>query len=209
MEVQIPTGNVTLPGKLEIPEDAQGLVLFAHGSGSSRHSPRNNQVADYLRQHRLGTLLFDLLTEEEDQIRSNRFDIKLLTNRLASATEWVLEQEQTEALPLGYFGSSTGAASALRAAAKMGERINAVVSRGGRPDLAKQALDQVKAPTLLIVGGKDTQVIQLNEQAYEQLQCEKSLEIVEGASHLFEEPGKLEEVSRLAAEWFEKQLIGQ
>lgn len=207
MEVKISAGNVTLPGKLEIPQDAGGLVIFAHGSGSSRHSPRNNQVADHLRENGLATLLFDLLTEEEDQIRSNRFDIGLLTGRLVTATEWVLDQEDTQDLTPGYFGASTGAASALGAAAKMGMRIAAVVSRGGRPDLAEDALNQVKAPTLLIVGGKDAQVIRLNEQAYEQLHCEKSLEIVEGASHLFEEPGKLEEVARLAADWFRKHLI--
>jgi putative phosphoribosyl transferase len=206
MEIQIPLLHVELSGMLEIPDRAKGLVLFAHGSGSSRFSPRNNQVAAKLREEGLGTLLFDLLTEEEDRYRENRFDIELLTRRLLAATEWTMENEASKDLSKGYFGASTGAASALKAAAELGDAIRAVVSRGGRPDLAADVLPQVTAPTLLIVGGRDTEVIRLNEQAYQLLNAGKSLQIVEGATHLFEEPGKLDEVADLATRWFLKYL---
>jgi len=192
---------------LIIPQRAAGVVLFAHGSGSSRHSPRNQYVAKQLREARLGTLLIDLLTPEEDETYRTRFDIGLLTQRLADAARSLAREPQTKDLPVGLFGASTGAAAALEVAAALPEAIRAVVSRGGRPDLASRAaLHKVKAPTLLIVGGDDTGVIELNEQAHAELGCEKRLEIVPGASHLFEEPGTLEEVARLAAEWFTRHL---
>ena len=194
---------------LIIPQRAAGVVLFAHGSGSSRHSPRNQYVAKQLREARLGTLLIDLLTPEEDETYRTRFDIGLLTQRLADAARSLAREPQTKDLPVGLFGASTGAAAALEVAAALPEAIRAVVSRGGRPDLASRAaLHKVKAPTLLIVGGDDTGVIELNEQAYAELGCEKRLEIVPGASHLFEEPGTLEEVARLAAQWFTRHLGG-
>jgi pimeloyl-ACP methyl ester carboxylesterase len=198
--------KVTLEGALAIPVGAQGVVLFAHGSGSSRHSPRNNFVAEVLRGAGLGTLLIDLLTEDEDAIYETRFDIDLLTERLVAATRWLMRQPETQTLVIGYFGASTGAAAALQAAARLGSIIGAVVSRGGRPDLAGRSLPQVKAPTLLIVGGNDLLVIDLNQEAYDQLKAGKKLVIVPGASHLFEEPGTLEEVARLAAEWFKRYL---
>ena len=194
---------------LIIPQRAAGVVLFAHGSGSSRHSPRNKYVANQLREARLGTLLIDLLTPEEDETYRTRFDIGLLTQRLAGAARSLAREPQTKDLPVGLFGASTGAAAALEVAAALPEAIRAVVSRGGRPDLASRAaLHKVKAPTLLIVGGDDTGVIELNEQAYAELGCEKRLEIVPGATHLFEEPGTLEEVARLAAQWFTRHLGG-
>ena len=194
---------------LIIPQRAAGVVLFAHGSGSSRHSPRNKYVANQLREARLGTLLIDLLTPEEDETYRTRFDIGLLTQRLADAARSLAREPQTKDLPVGLFGASTGAAAALEVAAALPEAIRAVVSRGGRPDLASRvALHKVKAPTLLIVGGDDAGVIELNEQAYAELGCEKRLEIVPGASHLFEEPGTLEEVARLAAQWFTRHLGG-
>lgn len=208
--VMIAEGAHRLPGELEIPAGAAGLVIFAHGSGSSRFSPRNQAVARTLRQHDMATLLFDLLTEaEEEQERRTgylRFDIPLLAGRLMAATSWVSRQEEAHQLPLGYFGSSTGAAAALVAAGTFGKMITAVVSRGGRPDLAGEFLKRVQAPTLLIVGGSDTPVIKLNEQAQEKLRCENSLSIVPGATHLFEEPGTLESVSRQAAEFFVKRF---
>ena len=192
---------------LIIPQRAAGVVLFAHGSGSSRHSPRNQYVAKQLREARLGTLLIDLLTPEEDETYRTRFDIGLLTQRLADAARSLAREPQTKDLPVGLFGASTGAAAALEVAAAMPEAIRAVVSRGGRPDLASHAaLRKVKAPTLLIVGGDDAGVIELNEQAYAALGCVKHLAIVPGATHLFEEPGTLEEVARLAAEWFTRHL---
>jgi len=192
---------------LIIPQRAAGVVLFAHGSGSSRHSPRNKYVATQLREARLGTLLIDLLTPEEDETYRTRFDIGLLTQRLADAARSLAREPQTKDLPVGLFGASTGAAAALEVAAAMPEAIRAVVSRGGRPDLASHAaLRKVKAPTLLIVGGDDAGVIELNEQAYAALGCVKHLAIVPGATHLFEEPGTLEEVARLAAEWFTRHL---
>jgi len=194
---------------LIIPQRAAGVVLFAHGSGSSRHSPRNKYVANQLREARLGTLLIDLLTPEEDETYRTRFDIGLLTQRLADAARSLAREPQTKDLPVGLFGASTGAAAALEVAAARPEAIRAVVSRGGRPDLASRvALHKVKAPTLLIVGGDDAGVIELNEQAYAELGCEKRLEIVPGATHLFEEPGTLEEVARLAAQWFTRHLGG-
>jgi len=194
---------------LIIPQRAAGVVLFAHGSGSSRHSPRNKYVANQLREARLGTLLIDLLTPEEDETYRTRFDIGLLTQRLAGAARSLAREPQTKDLPVGLFGASTGAAAALEVAAALPEAIRAVVSRGGRPDLASRAaLHKVKAPTLLIVGGDDAGVIELNEQAYAELGCEKRLEIVPGATHLFEEPGTLEEVARLAAQWFTRHLGG-
>jgi len=204
--VSIPADGVELPGELIVPEGSAGLVAFAHGSGSSRHSPRNTFVAEVLRRHGVGTLLFDLLTEEEDREYETRFDIDLLTTRLIAATEWVREHEEFRDLNLGYFGSSTGAAAALRAAARRGDDVDAVVSRGGRVDLASEQLPAVTAPTLFIVGGADTQVLELNRDALAELTCEKELAIVEGAGHLFEGSGELDEVAELAAEWFERHL---
>lgn len=195
-----------LEGDLVLPPEAKSLVLFAHGSGSSRHSPRNRHVAEVLQQVGIGTLLFDLLTPQEDALADNRFDIELLTRRLIAATRDLRERPQTSKLSLGYFGASTGAAAALQAAAELGPQIRALVSRGGRPDLAMEVLDRVQAPTLLIVGGYDDVVITWNQEAYERLRCTKRLEIVPGATHLFEEPGKLEAVAALARDWFEKYL---
>jgi len=200
-----------LEGELNVPVGAGGIVLFAHGSGSSHHSPRNQFVARTIREAQVGTLLFDLLTREEEsvdiQTRQLRFDISLLARRLVDATNWVKREADLWHLRVGYFGSSTGGGAALVAAAEFGESIGAVVSRGGRPDLAgSDVLQRVKAPTLLIVGGQDEPVIKMNEEADAWLRCEKELKIVPGASHLFEEPGKLEEVARLAAEWFGRYL---
>jgi putative phosphoribosyl transferase len=204
--VRIPVNGAHIEGALELPDQPVGLVLFAHGSGSSRHSPRNNYVARVLREHGVGTLLMDLLTPEEDRDYSRRFDIDLLVDRLLAAARWVKEKSETAALPVGYFGASTGAAAALRAAA-LEESIVAVVSRGGRPDLAPPAaLRKVKAPTLFLVGGQDFGVIELNEQAYADLECEKQFVIIPGATHLFEEPGTLEQVAAQAADWFEKHF---
>ena len=204
-EVSIPVRHVTLKGELIIPVEATAIIIFSHGSGSSRFSKRNRQVAKYLQEKNFGTLLFDLLTEEEDKHYHNRFDIDLLTKRLAGATEWLEELPDAKAYRIGYFGASTGAASALKAAAIL-PRIDAIVSRGGRPDLAMADLHNVEAPTLLIVGSLDYDVLQLNKEAYMQLECEKKLEVVAGATHLFEEPGKMEIVSELAGNWFRKYL---
>jgi len=204
--VQIPVNGITLEGALVIPTGCSGVVLFAHGSGSSRHSPRNNFVAQMLQGAGLGTLLLDLLTREEDASYENRFDIDLLTWRLERATQWVMEQPRSESLDIGYFGASTGAAAALQAAATFSNSIGAVVSRGGRPDLAMAALPNVESPTLLIVGGLEYEVLELNRRAYQKLKVEKELEIVPGATHLFEEPGTLQEVARLAAQWFNRHL---
>lgn len=205
--VHIPAGNVTLDGELILPSSAKGVVLFAHGSGSSRLSPRNTYVAEVLQQRGIGTLLFDLLTREEDQNYKTRFDIPLLTQRLLAATAWLQNNLKTQTLSLGYFGASTGAAAALQAAAKMGSKIVAVVSRGGRPDLAGAvALRRVTAPTLLIVGGADHGVIELNRQADALLNCEKKLTLIPGATHLFEEPGTLQQAARSAADWFVQYL---
>jgi pimeloyl-ACP methyl ester carboxylesterase len=207
MDVRIlPVG---LDGTMGLPRAAGGLVLFAHGSGSGRCSPRNNHVAAALRRAGLATLLFDLLTENEAADRRNVFDIELLAERLAMATAWVGQREDTKSLPIGYFGASTGAAAALVAAARLQGDIGAIVSRGGRPDMAGRVLGQVRAPTLLIVGGHDVGVLELNEQAFAQLQCEKSLEIVPGATHLFEEPGALDQVIDLAQQWFSRHLTGR
>jgi putative phosphoribosyl transferase len=208
--VHIPIGKIELEGELIIPVDAKGIVLFAHGSGSSRFSPRNQFVARFLREKQLGTLLTDLLTEEEERIdqvtREIRFDIELLANRLLGITQWLMQDSRTKSVHIGYFGSSTGAAAALIAAAKIGNSISAVVSRGGRPDLANHFLAQVQVPTLFIVGGADTVVIELNQEAYARLSGIKKLEIVPRATHLFEEPGALEQVANLAGQWFAQYL---
>ena len=207
--ISIEANAVVLPGFIDIPEGACGIVLFAHGSGSSRLSPRNTYVARALRGAQLGTLLFDLLTAEEERIdevtRDLRFDILLLTRRLVAATHWVQAQPELSHLAIGYFGASTGAAAALCAAACT-PTVRAVVSRGGRPDLAGSALGEVRAPTLLVVGGHDQEVLSLNRKALAQLACEARLEIVPGATHLFEEPGALEQVASLAATWFAQHL---
>lgn len=210
--ISIEANAVALPGFVDIPDEARGLVLFAHGSGSSRFSPRNNYVAQALREAHVGTLLFDLLTAEEErldeQTRDLRFDILLLTRRLIAATHWAQSHPELSHLPIGYFGASTGAAAALCAAACT-PSVRAVVSRGGRPDLAGSALAEVRAPTLLIVGGDDRQVLPLNRRTLAQLPCEARLEIVPGATHLFEEPGALEQVASLAANWFVRHLTPQ
>ena len=206
-EVEIESGEAHLGGALSIPDRAQGIVLFAHGSGSSRFSPRNQYVAHVLRDAGLAILLMDLLEEQESEDRSKVFDIDLLAERLLGATGWVQRNPETRGLSIGYFGASTGAAAALEAAAKWGNAVKAVVSRGGRPDLAMRYLPDVTAPTLLIVGGEDWPVISMNREAFEQLPGEKEMVIIPGATHLFEEPGKLEEVARLAKEWFKRHLI--
>jgi putative phosphoribosyl transferase len=207
-DIQIRSKAVMLHGDLSIPANAQGVVLFAHGSGSSRHSPRNQFVARTIREAGVGTLLFDLLTKEEEavdmQTRHLRFDIGLLAERLIDATYWI--KGELEYLRVGFFGSSTGAGAALVAAAELGDRVSAVVSRGGRPDLAGDALPKVKCATLLIVGSLDYPVIEMNEEALALMRCEKELKIVPGATHLFEEPGTLQEVARLAADWFQRHL---
>jgi putative phosphoribosyl transferase len=204
--VEIEVGTRRLSGTLSVPRDAAGIVLFAHGSGSGRFSPRNQYVAGVLQHAGVGTLLFDLLDEDEAADRAKVFDIKLLAERLEAAADWVRGQEQTGGLKLGYFGASTGAAAALVAASRQGESVGAVVSRGGRPDLAHEWLPLVQSPTLLIVGGDDEPVVELNRQALARLRCEKQLTIVPGATHLFPEPGALEQVAHLASEWFLKYL---
>ncbi len=208
-EVRVTAGAVTLEGTLGIPDGAAGVVLFAHGSGSGRQSPRNRYVAQALREAGLATLLVDLLTPEEEEVdlgtRHLRFDIGLLAGRLVGATDWLARQANTRDLRVGYFGASTGAGAALVASAERPE-VGAIVSRGGRPDLAGAALPCVAAPTLLIVGGEDHAVIEMNREAYQRMRAEKELKILAGATHLFEEPGKLEEVARLAAQWFARYL---
>ena len=208
--MRIAVGSTQLEGNLSLPEDATGVVLFAHGSGSSRHSPRNQYVAQALREGGLGTLLIDLLTaaEEREDARTARlrFDIGLLADRVVGASEWLARNSATAHLPIAYFGASTGAAAALVAAAERPDDVRAVVSRGGRPDLAIPVLNRVKAPALLIVGGEDVPVIEMNREALKHLKVEKRLEIIPGATHLFEEPGTLEEVARLAREWFQEHL---
>ena len=208
--VKIRSGRVQLDGELKVPQGATGIVLFVHGSGSSRHSRRNQYVARVIRETGVGTLLFDLLTKEEEAIDAYtgelRFNIEFLAKRLADATGWITSQSSTQHLRIGYFGASTGAAAALMAAVELSNIVAAVVSRGGRPDLARNALSKVKAPTLLIVGGYDDVVIELNENAFAKLTCEKELKIVPGATHLFEEPGTLEQVAQLASAWFKKKL---
>ena len=209
-EVEIQAGRAVLSGNLIIPQKAVALVLFAHGSGSSRHSPRNHFVAHTLNDAGLATLLFDLLTPDEEVIdmrtREHRFNIGLLAERLVHAARWVKQQKQTRDLRVGFFGSSTGGGAALVAAAEIPQDVGAVVSRGGRPDLAGDALPKVQSPTLLIVGGNDDIVIELNEMARDQMRCEVKLEIVSGATHLFEEPGALEKVANLAGDWFVKHI---
>jgi putative phosphoribosyl transferase len=205
-EIRLPAGRSTLDGNLTVVDQASALVLFAHGSGSSRHSPRNQFVARTLNDTGLATLLFDLLTPEEELVDTRtakfRFDIDLLAKRLVHATTWAKRQQQTRDLRIGYFGSSTGGGAALVAAAQLPDDVGAVVSRGGRPDLAAAALPKVQAPTLLIVGGQDEIVIELNEQARNQMRCKVKVEIIPGATHLFEEPGALEQVAKLASDWF-------
>ncbi|NKI25778.1 alpha/beta hydrolase [Arenibacter sp. 6A1] len=204
--ISIKMQDLSLLGNLTIPEGAVGIVIFSHGSGSSRLSPRNNYVAKVLQDHGLATLLLDLLTAEEDLVYENRFNINLLAKRLIAATHWVKNQEHTKTMAMGYFGASTGAASALRASAFLGSDIQAVVSRGGRPDLAMAVLSRVESPTLFIVGGWDREVITLNQQAFSELRGDHQLVIVPEASHLFEEPGKLEEVATLSTAWFKEYL---
>lgn len=208
--VAIDADGAELEGNLLVPEEAGGIVLFAHGSGSSRHSPRNRMVAGELREKGLATLLFDLLTEEEDEVdrrtREYRFDIPLLAERLVGATDWLLEQPEAEGLNVGYFGSSTGSAAALIGATERPDVADAVVSRGGRVDMAEDVLDEVEAPTLMIVGGRDPQVLRLNEAAEPKFNCTVELEVVEGATHLFEEPGALKKVASLAGDWFKRYL---
>jgi dienelactone hydrolase len=204
------SGRVHLDGELKVPHRATGIVLFAHGSGSSRRSPRNQYVAQVIREAGTGTLLFDLLTKEEEAIDAYtgelRFNIEFLAGRLVDATNWIMAQPTTQHLRIGYFGASTGAAAALIGAVELSNIVAAVVSRGGRPDLAGKALSKVKAPTLLIVGGHDHVVIDLNETAFAKLTCEKELKIVPGATHLFEEPGTLEQVAQIASDWFQRKL---
>ena len=210
-EVRIPSGDVSLYGDLVLPSGFFGVVLFVHGSGSGRHSARNRQVAQKLQQADMATLLFDLLTAQEEQVdlhtREHRFDISLLTRRIQDATTWAMAQPDLQHVPVGYFGASTGSAAAIIAAGRLGKRIAAVVSRGGRPNLAGPvALAAVTAPTLLIVGGADHGVIELNRQALLQLTCDKELAVVPGATHLFEEQGTLEQVAELATSWFSSHL---
>jgi putative phosphoribosyl transferase len=205
VEIDLVSG-VRLIGDLRRPEPSTGLVVFAHGSGSSRLSPRNRQVAEALNESGFATLLFDLLTAEEELDCANVFDVDLLAARLLAVVEWLGGESGLGGLPVGFFGASTGAAAALRAAAGLGDRVGAVVSRGGRPDLAAESLEAVVSPTLLIVGGADRQVLELNESAAKLLRCERQVAIVPGATHLFEEPGALERVAELAAEWFSRHL---
>jgi predicted alpha/beta-hydrolase family hydrolase len=206
-DIEIPIAGEVHPGLLGVPSSATGIVVFAHGSGSSRLSKRNNYVADIIRARGMATLLFDLLTEEEDQVYETRFNIPLLKDRLIEVTHWLKSQEALSGLSIGYFGASTGAAAALKAAAMLGDEISAVVSRGGRPDLAgADDLSTVRSPTLLIVGGHDDVVIELNQGAYAVMTCVKELQIVPGATHLFEEPGTLEQAANLATDWFAHYL---
>jgi dienelactone hydrolase len=205
--VHIAADNVHIEGMLELPANARGIILFAHGSGSSRHSPRNNYVARILHSGGMGTLLMDLLTSEEDMDYQVRFDIPLLTCRLLAATDWLQTEQQVKHLPIAYFGASTGAAAALQAAAVLGNKIKAVVSRGGRPDLAgADDLSMVTSPTLLLIGGLDDVVIELNQEAYSHMHCTKHISVIPGATHLFEEPGTLETVASLASDWFKQYL---
>jgi len=199
--------NTVLSSILQMPDEPGGLVIFAHGSGSSRLSPRNNYVSKILTEHHIATVLTDLLTAAEDRKRENRFNIALLTDRLIKVTELALQQSSLQYLPVGYFGASTGAAAALQAAALLQDAVKAVVSRGGRPDLAIQALPEVTAATLLIVGSLDPDVMELNRQAFAMMKCKKEMKVIEGASHLFEEPGKLHQVAQMSAEWFEQNLL--
>jgi putative phosphoribosyl transferase len=208
-EVTIPVGERTVRGTLNLPAGASAVVVFAHGSGSGRFSPRNQYVAQVLQKAGLATLLLDLLEEDEADDRSKVFDIALLAGRLQAAADWLASQPETEKLRLGYFGASTGAGAALWAAAASPQSAGAIVSRGGRPDLARDVLPRVESPTLLIVGGDDEVVLELNREAFELLQCSRQLDVVPGATHLFPEPGALEEVARLAQEWFLHYLPDQ
>lgn len=209
-EVKIPIGTNQLEGFLCLPPDTKGVVLFAHGSGSSRHSKRNQFIASFLQDHHIGTLLFDLLTSDEEKVdnvtRELRFNIPLLAERLMGATEWIEKFPETHSLGIGYFGASTGAAAALIAGAELGEKVKAVVSRGGRVDLAGEALKRIRVPTLFIVGGADYGIIELNQEAFKLLECKKKIEIIPHATHLFEESGALEEVGRMASLWFNNNL---
>jgi putative phosphoribosyl transferase len=205
-EINIPIGSVVLIGNLTIPENAKGIVVFSHGSGSGRLSSRNRLVAEMIQEHGFGTLLFDLLTEVEDQDYENRFNIDLLSSRLIETTDWLMLNKETKDYPLAYFGASTGAASAIRAAAYFEKKIKAVVSRGGRPDLALNVIHLVTTPTLPLVGQLDSSVIEMNKKAYDLLTSEKEMKIIPGATHLFEEPGKLIEVADLAISWYSKYL---
>ncbi len=209
-EVAIAVDGVVLDGDLTVPAKAKGIVIFAHGSGSSRNSPRNRQVAETICERGMGTLLFDLLTADEERLDEStgalRFDIHMLATRLESVTHWLVSQPEWKDMNIGFFGASTGAAAALVAAAHLGDRVSAVVSRGGRPDLASGVLEKVRCPTLLIVGSLDELVLRLNEDARSQMVCESELRIIPGATHLFSEPGKLEQVANLSARWFEKHL---
>lgn len=206
-DIEIPVNGLDLKGILRETDNPRGIIIFCHGSGSSRLSSRNNFVADLLMTAGYSSLLFDLLTEEEDLVYENRFNIDLLTRRLIDVTEFMMESEELEKAPIGYFGASTGAASALFAAAALDQKIEAVVSRGGRPDMAMPVLNKIGVPTLFIVGGDDHVVIELNQKAFDQLECIKKLEIVDGATHLFMEPGKLEEVAQLTIDWFDTYLL--
>ena len=205
-QIHLPIDSLALEGDLVVPEGALGIVIFSHGSGSGRFSPRNNFVAKVLQEHNLATLLLDLLTPQEDEVYENRFNIDLLTDRLLLAINWVKRSPETQKLKIELFGASTGAASALRAAAFLGPQVAAIVSRGGRPDLALEVLDKIQSPVLFIVGGNDELILELNQEALEKIPAEKKLEIIPGATHLFEEPGALEEVARLAANWFKQYL---
>ncbi|MEY3500944.1 MAG: hypothetical protein RL308_2613 [Bacteroidota bacterium] len=207
--IEIPLKEVTLKGELAIPKDADGVVIFSHGSGSSRFSPRNKFVAEMLHQQNFGTLLFDLLTEEEDAIYENTFNIDLLTSRLIDVTDWLLHDKNLKGIPIGYFGASTGAASAMGAASHFKNKIKAIVSRGGRPDLALNHLPSVTAPTLFLVGELDYPVIEMNKLAISRLHCEKDMQIISGATHLFKEPGKLIEVVELSISWYKEHLTKQ
>lgn len=205
-EVNINVKNSIITGELNLPEEASAIIIFSHGSGSSRNSIRNQQVAGYLNEHNFATLLLDLLTEEEDTIYQNRFDIGLLSNRLIGATRWIQSNHSTRNLNIGYFGASTGAASAIIAASEMDKAIKAIVSRGGRAELATDAISKVKSPTLLIVGSLDTHVLKMNQDTFSKLNCIKKLEVIDGATHLFQEPNKLEKVADLSNNWFQKYL---
>lgn len=205
-DIKIPIGTTYLNGILRLKKNSKGLILFSHGSGSSRLSSRNNYVADVLLKHGFSSLLFDLLTEQEDMIYENRFDIELLSERLIKATHWIAKNKDTQHLPIGYFGASTGAASALQAASLMNHKIKAIVSRGGRPDLAMAVLNKVTTPTLLIVGGNDDVVIELNKKAKKNISGICEMNVIAGASHLFEEPGTLDIVAQLSADWFSRYL---
>ncbi|MEN2284120.1 alpha/beta hydrolase [Algoriphagus sp. SE2] len=208
-EIEILLRDLNLKGILRETENPNGMIIFCHGSGSSRLSTRNNFVADLLLEAGYSSLLFDLLTEKEDLIYENRFDIDLLTRRLVDVTEYLIEKENLSKVPLGYFGASTGAASSLFAAATLGKKIGAIVSRGGRPDLALSVLKKIEVPTLFIVGGNDYEVIELNQKAFDRLDCIKKLKIIEGATHLFSEPGKLKEVAQLTIDWFDNYFTNK